>query len=69
MGTNALYAAFFESVVCSRFDVSSEEAQGLVGFIADMSDLGIPTEVSGDLDSQVFCLRFCTQSVAVEVVL
>ena len=60
-----VFVLFFKSFVCS-FDVSSEEAQGLVGFNADISDLGIPTEVSGDLDSEaVFCLRSCTQSVAV----
>ena len=58
----------FKSFICS-FDVSSEEAQGLVGFIADIVDVGIPTEVCGDLDSRVFCLRFCTRGVAVELVL
>ena len=45
-----VFVLFLKSIVCS-FDVSSEEAQGLVGFNADISDLGIPTEVSGDLDS------------------
>ena len=46
--------------------VSSGEAQGLVGFAADIGDVGITTKVSGDLDSKVFYLRFCTQDVTVE---
>ena len=41
--------------------VASEEAQGLVGFVADPSDMNVPSEVRGDLNSEVFCHGFCAQ--------
>ena len=38
-------------------------------FVGFISDIGVPMEVRGDLDSKVFCLRFCAKGVTVELVL
>ena len=50
-------------------DFAPEEAQGLFGFVADISDMGVPTEVNSDLNSNIFCLWFCAKGVTIELVL
>jgi len=46
-----------------------EKAQGLVGFVADISDMSVPSEARDDLNSKEFCLRFCAKTVTVELAL
>ena len=64
---HALYAAFLS--LTGDLDVAPEEAQGLWGFVADIGDMGVPTEVSSDLNSNIFCLWFCAKGVITELVL
>ena len=54
-----LYYRSYECFVCCIFqpligdlNVAPEEAQGLVGFVADISDVSVPSQVRGDLNSQ-----------------
>ena len=35
---------------------------GLVQVVADIDDIGVPTDFKGDLNSRVFCPRFCAKS-------
>ena len=46
-----LVCCIFQPLV-GGLDVASEEAQGLVGFVADISDVGVSKEVRGDLNSK-----------------
>lgn len=67
--TGRLVCCIFQPHV-GGLDVEPEEAQGLVGFAADISDMGVPTEARGDLNTKVFCLLFCANhGVTVELVL
>ena len=66
--TGRLVCCIFQPHV-GDLDGATDEAQGLVGFAADISDMGVPTEARGDRNTNVFCLRFCAKDVTVELVL
>ena len=68
--TNAFECCIFQPLIygLDGLDVAPEEAQGLVGFVADINCVNVPSGVRGDINSKVFCLRFCAQSVTVELV-
>ena len=59
-----MYAAFF-SVSFWGLDIASDEDQGLVGFVADISDMimSVPKEVEGDLTPKFFYLCFCAKGM------
>ena len=65
--TNAFECCIFQPLIYG-LDVAPEEAQGLVGFVADISCVNVPYGIRGDINSKVFCLCFCAQSVTVELV-
>eukprot|EP00745_Piridium_sociabile_P027725 TRINITY_DN44613_c1_g1_i1.p3 TRINITY_DN44613_c1_g1~~TRINITY_DN44613_c1_g1_i1.p3 ORF type:complete len:200 (-),score=27.45 TRINITY_DN44613_c1_g1_i1:1862-2461(-) len=53
----------------AHLQVAPEKAKGLVGFVRDVGDVGVPAQILGDGDTQVVGLSCCFQGMAMEFIL
>jgi len=64
LGSNECEEGALLDVLGADFEVTPEEAKGLVGLVRDVGDVGVPAEVVGDGDAKVFYLLDVSEGVA-----